>query len=166
MDTPTVLISAAAGVITSAITAYFTSKLKISEEREKWARDVSQKYAEAQQTNPAVAASLAKQFAIALLIVDELEHPGGRGRQKIFVPPNSRLVVGRAPGSDIVVEDGMLSSHHAAFLTDQTHIFVESLGAKAGVFVNNGVRVDGRVSLRAGDEVTMGNTRFEVLLLS
>jgi hypothetical protein len=35
MDASTVLVSAVVGVITSAITAYFTSKLKVSEEREK-----------------------------------------------------------------------------------------------------------------------------------
>jgi hypothetical protein len=39
MDLATVIVSAAVGAATSAVTAFFTSKLKISEEREKWFRD-------------------------------------------------------------------------------------------------------------------------------
>ena len=164
MDITTVLVSAVVGAVTSAVTAYFTSKLKVSEEREKWSRDLSQKYAEALQTNPAVAANLAKQFAIALLIANEPQH-SKEGRQKIFVLPNSRLVVGRGPESDIVVIDDRVSRRHAAFSTDGAHIFIESMGGRAGIFVN-GDSALGRVLLHNGDTVSMGNTSFEVLMLS
>jgi len=65
MDLSTVLVSAVVGAVTSAITAYFTSKLKISEEREKWVRDFASKYAESLAANPAVAANMLKQLAVA-----------------------------------------------------------------------------------------------------
>jgi hypothetical protein len=163
MDAPTVLVSALVGAATSAVTAYFTSKLKVSEEREKWSRDFALKYAEALQTNPAVAASLAKQFAIALLIV----HSTGMIRRKIFAPPSSRLVVGRGADNEIVVEDASVSTHHGAFYTDNVHIFVESMGATNGVFVNSKLVKDSvRVLLRNGDVVKMGETHFDVFLLS
>lgn len=164
MDITTVLVSAVVGAITSAITAYFTSKLKVAEEREKWSRDLSQKYAEALQTNPAVAANLAKQFAIALLIANEPQH-SKEGRRKVFVLPNSRLVVGRGPECDISVADDGLSRGHAAFSTDGTHIFVEPMGARGGIFVNGTIAL-GRVLLHNGDTVSMSKTSFEVLLLS
>ena len=165
MDVATVLVSAAAGAITSAITAYFTSKMKVSEEREKWSRDFTLKYAEALQTNPGVAANLAKQFAIALLIVNGARPSNQEGRQKVFAPPNSRLVVGRGAENDIVVDDAMVSRRHAAFYTDRAHIFVETMGANSGVLVN-GNYVEGRVLLRNSDVVTMGETHFEVILLA
>jgi pSer/pThr/pTyr-binding forkhead associated (FHA) protein len=166
MDAPTVLVSAVVGAITSAITAYLTSKLKVSEEREKWARELSQKYAEALEVNPGFAANLAKQFAIALIIVNDasLDNPE-EGRGKIFVPPNSRLIVGRSPECDICIHDTMLSRRHAAFFADKAHIFIETMGAQAGVSVN-GEPVDGRVRLRTRDVVSMGHARFEILSLS
>jgi len=164
MDITTVLVSAAVGVVASAITAYFTSKLKVSAEREKWSRDLSQKYAEALPTNPAVAANLAKQFAIALLIANEPQ-PSQEGRQKIFVLPNSRLVVGRDPECDIRVIDDALSRRHAAFSTDGAHIFIEPMGAKGLILVNGDFALE-RILLHNGDTVSMGNTSFEVLLLS
>ena len=166
MDALNVVVSAVVGAVTSAITAYYTSRLKLSEEREKWARDLSQKYAEALKTNPAVAGSLAKQFAIALLIVNEPERSDKEGRQKIFLLPNSRLVVGRAPESDIVVADDLLSRQHATFSSDATHIFIESMAARGLVFVNDAPVLETRAVLRSGDVVSMGHTRFEVLLLS
>ena len=82
MDVETVVVSGVVGIVTSAITAYFTSKLKVSEERDNWYRDLANKYAEAAETNPAVAAKLSKQFAIALIIVDEPAAGSQRKRKR------------------------------------------------------------------------------------
>jgi hypothetical protein len=47
----TVVVSAAVGVVTSAITAYITTWLKIREERSKWQGEFSLKFAELQATD-------------------------------------------------------------------------------------------------------------------
>jgi hypothetical protein len=57
--------------------------LKVDEERKRWARDFSQQYAEALGTNPGVAANLAKQFAIALLIVSEPGSSASHGAHEV-----------------------------------------------------------------------------------
>ena len=66
MDIGTVLLSAGVAVMTSAVTAYLTSKLTISVEREKWGRERAVKDAEVVDTKPAFAQDLAQQFAVEI----------------------------------------------------------------------------------------------------
>jgi pSer/pThr/pTyr-binding forkhead associated (FHA) protein len=98
--------------------------------------------------------------------VNEPGYSDERGRQKVFVLPNSRLVVGRGPECDIVIHDAAASRRQAAFSTDKTHLFVETMGARTLIQVNGALMLEDRVLLRNGDFVTMGATRFEVVLLS
>jgi pSer/pThr/pTyr-binding forkhead associated (FHA) protein len=165
MDLETILISGVVGAITSAITAYFTSKLKVSEEREKWSRDLSQKYAEVLQTDPNIAKNLAKQFGIALLVSRKTLTTAETGHGKYFLLPNSRIIVGRSPDCEIFLDDPVISGRQAAFSADRTNVFVESMGGTNPILVNGNV-VQGRVRLRNGDEVLIGATNFEVILLN
>ena len=165
MDIATVLISGVVGAVTSAITAYFTSKLKVSEEREKWSREVSQKYAEALATNPGVAAHMARQFGIALVVLKPPQSPEEKARGKFFILPNSRQVVGRASDCDIVLDVVAMSGHQAAFSADSTTVYIETLGAKNPTLVNGKV-VEGHAHLRSGDEVTIGRTHFVLIMLT
>src|SRR5450759_4353277 len=108
MDIATVLLSAGAGVITSAVTAYLMSKLTISVEHEKWRRELVLRNARVADTNPAFAQNSAKQSAVGYLVIDEPKDVpiGPEGRRKVFIPPNCRLVVGRcSPPADISVRD-------------------------------------------------------------
>jgi pSer/pThr/pTyr-binding forkhead associated (FHA) protein len=98
--------------------------------------------------------------------VSEPTHSDEKARQKVFALPNSRLVVGRGPESDIMIHDSAASRGHGAFSTDQTHVFVESMAARAGIFVNGNILLEHRLQLRNGDVVKMGDTRFEILMLS
>jgi hypothetical protein len=165
VDLETILISGVVGVVTSAITAYFTSKLKVNEERDKWYRDLSNKYAEALGTNPAVADNLSKQFAIALIVVEGTGRQVGKERKKYFVLPNSRTVVGRDPSCDILIEDPQPSRKQIAFAADGADIFLETLGTKSPVTLNR-KPFSGRTRLKNGDEVTIGDTRMELIKLT
>ena len=165
MDIATVLISGAVGAVTSAITAYFTSKLKVSEERQKWSRELSQRYAEALATNPGIAANMARQFGIALVVQRSPYPSAPEAQTKFYLLPNSRLVVGRHPSSDICLSDPKVSRSHAAFCAEGNGVYIESMGAKHPVLVN-GEPVPSRVRLRSGDQVTIGTTLFELIMLT
>ena len=164
MDIATVLISGAVGAVTSAITAYFTSKLKVSEERQKWSRELSQRYAEALATNPGIAANMARQFGIALVVQRSPYPPDQDAQTKFYLLPNSRLVVGRLPSSDIRLTDPQVSRNHAAFSADANTVYIETMGARHPVLVN-GEAVTSRVRIRSGDQITIGTTRFELIML-
>lgn len=169
MDIGTVLLSAGVAVITSAVTAYLTSKLTISEEHEKWGSERAVKYAEGVDTKPAFAQNLAKQVAVGYLVIDE---PKGvpisaEGRRKVFIPPNCRLVVGRCtPPADISVRDECVSMRHAAISSDNAHVSVEDLDAKNGTWVNLNRVETTCVRLNDGDVVRIGSTRLRLYLLT
>jgi hypothetical protein len=115
VDLATVLVSGAVGAVTSAITAYFTSRLKISEERRTWSRELAQKYAEASATNPEVALKIARQFGIALIVTSPLDEAAYTPKGKYFLLPNARLLVGRSANCDIKLDDPRISLQQAAY---------------------------------------------------
>jgi pSer/pThr/pTyr-binding forkhead associated (FHA) protein len=132
--------------------------MKMKEERDKWRREFAFKFAEAQVTGTAVAEKIATQFAIGVLI----KNPETPEREKIFVPPNCRLVVGRSPDNSIVIDDPRASRHHFAFYADDTDAFVEELagGRSANPIFLNGERITGRHRLGADDLIVAGKTEF------
>lgn len=69
-------------------------------------------------------------------------------------------LIGRAPGSDLVVDDVLVSRRHARFVAGPDALHLEDLGSVNGTFVN-GVRI-GRVAVADGDVVTVGNTDLVV----
>jgi pSer/pThr/pTyr-binding forkhead associated (FHA) protein len=169
MDIGTVLLSAGVAVTASAVTAYVTAKLTLSEEHEKWDRERAVKHTEVADTKPAVAQNLAKPSAVGYLVIEE---PKGvplnaEGPRKVFIPPNCRLVVGRCtPPADISVGDEFASMRHAAISSDSAHVFVEDLDAKNGTWVNR-ARVEATcVRLNDGDVVKVGSTRLRLHLLT
>jgi pSer/pThr/pTyr-binding forkhead associated (FHA) protein len=154
MDIKTILISAAVGVVTSAITAYVTTRLKIKEEKDKWYREFAMKFAEAQSTDRMRAQKMAVQLAIGVLIFQDEET---QERERIFIPPNCRLVAGRAHDNPIRLNDIRASKHHCAFNANDTDVFVEDLGSGNATFVNS-QRITGRFKLGSGDIVRIGQT--------
>lgn len=85
MDVKSILISAAVGVITSAITAYLTTRLRMKEEKDKWYREFAMKFAEAQSTDRTRAQKMAVQLAIGVLVFQDEKT---QERERIFVPAN------------------------------------------------------------------------------
>jgi FHA domain len=181
MDIGTVLLSAGVAVITSAVTAYLTSKRKISQEHVKWRRElvlksarvVDAKSARLADTSPAAAQNFAQQSAVGYLVIDEPEDvskgvpKSAEARRKVFIPPNCRLVVGRCtPPADISLKDECASMKHAAISSDSAHVFVEDLDAKNGTWVNRDRVETASVQLNDGDVIRIGATRLRLSLLT
>jgi pSer/pThr/pTyr-binding forkhead associated (FHA) protein len=157
MNLETVTVSAVVGIIASAITAYITTRVKMREERTKWRQEFTLKYAEIQASDNARAQKLAIQFAVGLLI----KNPEAPERERIFLPPNCRLIAGRAADNALPLpDDDRASRHHCAFYADDELAYVEDLGSPNATFVNR-ERVTGRRPLKAGDRITVGSTQFE-----
>jgi pSer/pThr/pTyr-binding forkhead associated (FHA) protein len=156
VDLKTIIVSAIVAIITSAITAYITTRFRMREEKAKWNREFAIKYAEAQVTDNARAQRMATQIGIGVLI---FEDPETSERQRVFVPPNCRLVVGKAPQSDIPVKEPMMSKQHFAIVADEAKVYVEELGSPNGVFLN-GELVKGSRRLKTGDVIHVGETKF------
>lgn len=152
-----IIISAAVGALASIITAYITTRLNIRQEREKWKREFTIKYAETQAMDPKRAQSIATQFALGFLIIERVKP---YEREKIFVPPSCRLLAGRGEQNEIDTKDGLTSGRHSAFSADQSNVYVEDLGTKNGTFVN-GNRIHGRHKLESGDIIKIGATKIE-----
>ena len=78
----------------------------------------------------------------------------GAGRQ---LPLDRELIIGRAAGADLVLDDPGISRRHLSARLEGGAIVVEDLGSSNGTYVN-GRRIAGAVELAPGDEVRLGNT--------
>jgi len=157
MQLPEILISAAVGIISGGITAYWTTRLKIKEEEKKWQKEFAQKYAELVAENPNAARKVSQQFGIAVLVIRANSPEEQKNSRKFFVPPNSRLLVGRSDECDIILSDSTASRKHMAFKSNDKDVFVENLGA-TNAFTVNELVVKERQKLRSGDQVVIGQT--------
>jgi pSer/pThr/pTyr-binding forkhead associated (FHA) protein len=100
----------------------------------------------------------ARAIDTAGLTLEIIEGPG-TGRR---VPLSRPLLIGRADDSDLVLEDGQASRHHAR-VTPQSDLTarVEDLGSVNGTFVNDS-ELHGPAVLDAGDRLLIGVTVIEV----
>ena len=73
----------------------------------------------------------------------------------------SSFTVGRQPDNYIVIDDPMVSRHHARFTLQGSSYVLEDLGSANGTWVNN-VRLAGPATLRPGDIIGLGQ---EVVLM-
>ena len=70
------------------------------------------------------------------------------------------LLIGRSPECDIQINSRKVSRLHCCIAQVSTYLVVRDLGSTNGIRIN-GIRVmEG--SLRAGDELTIGNQRYKV----
>jgi serine phosphatase RsbU (regulator of sigma subunit) len=74
----------------------------------------------------------------------------------------SSVVVGRAPSSDLVLEDRFLSRTHARLFAEGDELLVEDLGSYNGTFVN-GVRVEQPTRVRPGDSIRLSTSVLSIL---
>ena len=159
MDIRSLLVNAAIGIITSSVTAYITTVIKVKQEKEKWSRDFALKYAEMQANDISGAQRMAEQFAIGVLIYDS---PNIGERERFFVPQNCRLTVGADEANSIVIDHETVARQHCAFDSDDKNTYVLDLGSPNGVYVKSsgesryGARVDGKQRLFSDDVISVG----------
>jgi len=105
-NVPLLLLSAAIGIVTSAVTAFVAVHLQMYQERARWKRDFALKLAEFQSTSPNQAAKVSQQFAVGVLMLDEGE-ADEIPRKRYFIPFYGCLSVGTDPANDIVLTDDL-----------------------------------------------------------
>jgi len=69
---------------------------------------------------------------------------------------SGEYIVGREPGSDVFVDDPLVSRRHARLLVNDTTALLEDLQSENGVFVNER-RIRRSVRLMDGDRILVGN---------
>lgn len=77
------------------------------------------------------------------------------------IPVNGAVIVGRAPGADIVIGTSFVSGRHARFQLMGKDLFLEDLGSRNGTIVN-GNRISEPVALKNKDIVNIGDVTIRV----
>ncbi|KYH45902.1 FHA domain-containing protein [Branchiibius sp. NY16-3462-2] len=75
-------------------------------------------------------------------------------------PSDDNLTLGRARSNSIVLDDMLVSRHHARISADDQGLIIEDLGSRNGTFIN-GRRVQ-TTRLHEGDRIGIGASTFEV----
>lgn len=86
------------------------------------------------------------------------------GETEYLLKPEESLTIGREPDNTIIVNDSMVSRHHARIDWASESYTIQDLDSRNGTFVN-GRRVRRRRRLSDGDEITLYQFRlsFETL---
>ena len=86
---------------------------------------------------------------------------GPKELKKVRIAINGPVVVGRSPGSDMVIADSFVSGRHARFMLIGEDLFIEDLNSLNGTLVN-GQSLVGSTKLNKGDTVTVGEIEIKV----
>jgi len=81
----------------------------------------------------------------------------GAGAGKVLPLDKSEMHVGRDVTNDLVISDEKVSRRHARLYSEGDQFVVEDLGSTNGTFIN-GARLSGPHLLRAGEQITFGET--------
>ena len=79
----------------------------------------------------------------------------------VTLHPGERVVIGRAPESDVVLSDTFVSSRHASVTAEVEGLVLEDLDSTNGTLVD-GRDVEGRLFVGPGERVAIGDTVFVV----
>lgn len=79
---------------------------------------------------------------------------------KTFPVEGARVIIGRHPQCEVVLEHVTVSRSHAQILVTGTDHFVEDLNSRNGTYVN-GVKISGRSPLVDGDEIQLSDVLLE-----
>lgn len=70
-----------------------------------------------------------------------------------------RMVMGRHPNCQIVLDNAAVSRHHAQILESHGHFYLEDLRSRNHTYLN-GTRVEGRAEIQDGDEIKVCDVGF------
>ena len=80
-----------------------------------------------------------------------------------FPIDGQRIVLGRSPDCEVVLDAAAVSRHHAAITRENGRFFIEDLGSRNGTFLN-GLRVETRSPLFDGDRLAVCDLTFDFRL--
>ncbi len=86
---------------------------------------------------------------------------GPKTLRGVRIVVNGPIIVGRAPGADILIPTGYVSGRHARFSLVGTSLMVEDLNSTNGTLLN-GKPVHEMTACSAGDTVTVGNVDIKI----
>jgi hypothetical protein len=86
------------------------------------------------------------------------EHGGGLSPGETFVV-GAGITIGRAPGSEVCIDDTYASGRHARIYDREGLVYVEDMNSTNGTYVN-GRRLSAQELLRADDRIRIGDTEF------
>lgn len=86
---------------------------------------------------------------------------GPKELRGVKVTVRGPIIVGRAPGADIVIGASYVSARHARFSLMGNNLFVEDMGSRNGTAVN-GRRIADPVALQNGDVISVGDVAIRV----
>ena len=86
---------------------------------------------------------------------------GPKELRSVQIAVRGPVIVGRSPGSDIVIGAEYVSSRHARFVLMGQNLFIEDLGSTNGTAVN-GRYITEPTALRNGDRISVGDVVMRV----
>src|SRR3954452_21534926 len=86
------------------------------------------------------------------------EHGGGLRAGQTFVVGGG-LVIGRADGIEVRIEDTYASGRHARIFDHEGFVYIEDMNSTNGTYLN-GHRVDGQEVLNPNDRIRIGDTEL------
>lgn len=86
---------------------------------------------------------------------------GPKELRGVQIAVHGPVIVGRSPGSDIVIGTEYVSSRHARFVLMGQNLFVEDLGSANGTAVN-GMYISEPTALKNNDKVTIADVTMRV----
>jgi hypothetical protein len=86
------------------------------------------------------------------------EHGGGLYAGQAFVV-GSGLMIGRAGGIEVRIDDNFASGHHARVFDHDGMVYLEDMNSTNGTYLN-GERVEGQEPLQPDDRIRIGDTEF------
>lgn len=86
---------------------------------------------------------------------------GPRELRGVKMPVTGPLVVGRSPGSDIVINANYVSGRHARFALFSDALVVEDMGSTNGTLVN-GKQITAPATLEPGSLVSIGDVTLRI----
>ncbi len=87
------------------------------------------------------------------IVIEEAD----RGKRIVHLN-QAETVIGRAPDSDVVLDQSYISRHHAKITLENGAYFIEDLGSRIGTTVNGAQAV--KKELAFGDEISLGEIRI------
>ncbi|OFI07497.1 FHA domain-containing protein FhaB [Clostridium acetireducens DSM 10703] len=78
------------------------------------------------------------------------------------IPIRGEITIGRKSENMLILDDLYVSAYHAKVYVKNANHIIEDLGSTNGTLIN-GSKISGKVTLKSGDEIQIGSTKFRVI---
>ena len=146
-------------IITSLLTVHIKNRFdmhkfqkQLDSEKQQFEKELAEKMASARSDSQNYADCLAEQIGIGFIYWGS---EAGLQKEKVFIPPVGRILIGRDLKNDLVLDDMTVSRDHAAIRVTNGTPYLENLAAMNGTILN-GKAIESAIPLSHLDEITIG----------